>query len=348
VTDRRPLTHHEILALVEPFTRRGRHVDLAASDRIERRLLFKPVAHEDLGAVETLSLEDLRRNVWRLVRSVALTTGETARLTAEGDDPGALLARIDNAPLHIHFRRIGAVTLVRSYRLEVESKTGAVVQILAGAEARLDGLTFFVKTSAAKGYPAEIELSPQADPPDDLPEDLLAALGRDWRLLRRRGASWVGTLRAPGREPERSRRLEALLETAVAHLAQTLAEPPRVFHEKFVRARWGVALRRMIPLLGAAGLFAGALAMVYIDLPPNSPLALMMFNAPPILLALLFTMQEMPKLEVPPPPRPSAAPSWFPAPAQNAGPGPEDGGGGDNVQNPETVADRREVLTGKV
>ena len=38
-----PLTHHDIIALVEPFSRQGRQVDLAGSDRTARKLLFKPV-----------------------------------------------------------------------------------------------------------------------------------------------------------------------------------------------------------------------------------------------------------------------------------------------------------------
>ena len=45
MTEQHPLTHHEILRLIEPFTRRGRHVDLSATDRIERRIVFKPVVH---------------------------------------------------------------------------------------------------------------------------------------------------------------------------------------------------------------------------------------------------------------------------------------------------------------
>ena len=40
-----PLTHHEIMSLVAPFARSGRHVDLAASDRPQRRLAFKLVEH---------------------------------------------------------------------------------------------------------------------------------------------------------------------------------------------------------------------------------------------------------------------------------------------------------------
>lgn len=58
-----PLTHHEIIGIVEPFTRRGRHVDLSASNRLERCLVFKPVAIEcatpgPAGLLETLKLEN--------------------------------------------------------------------------------------------------------------------------------------------------------------------------------------------------------------------------------------------------------------------------------------------------
>jgi len=38
-----PLTHHQILSVVEPFSRVSHHVDLAASDRLARKLVFKTV-----------------------------------------------------------------------------------------------------------------------------------------------------------------------------------------------------------------------------------------------------------------------------------------------------------------
>ncbi|MCW2283449.1 hypothetical protein M2323_001137 [Rhodoblastus acidophilus] len=340
MTERRPLTHHEILRLIEPFTRRGRHVDLAASDRTERRLVFKPIAHGDdaaLRATEVLQLDDLRPNVWRLTRKTALPTGETAKLVAEGPDLGEVLERIESVPLQAHFVEVGAVVFARSYRLEPADSSSGALKVLTTAEARLNGLTLSVKTSTAKGYPTEIELSPQEDQPEELPDDLLAALGRDWSVLRRRGVAWVGTLRAPGREPDRSRRIEAALERGVAHLAQTLAEPPRRFHQKYARARWGVAFRRTIPLLGATALLAGALAMVFVDLPQDSPLGLMMFNAPPILLATLFTMQEIPRLEIPAAPRASRASSWFPQRGQNPPQSPEDLNTPESVKNSENA-----------
>ncbi|MBL8302713.1 MAG: hypothetical protein JNM26_08075, partial [Ideonella sp.] len=54
-----PLSHHEILTLVAPFTRAGRSVDLAASDRPARVLRFRTVARRGEGGIawgETLEL----------------------------------------------------------------------------------------------------------------------------------------------------------------------------------------------------------------------------------------------------------------------------------------------------
>ena len=65
VTAPRPQTHHEILRLIEPFSRRGRHVDLTASNRIERHLVFRPIVHAGgmlacAGMREILELENPR------------------------------------------------------------------------------------------------------------------------------------------------------------------------------------------------------------------------------------------------------------------------------------------------
>ena len=319
MTERRPLTHHEILRLIEPFTRRGRHVDLAASDRLQRSLLFKPVVHDGetavfAGASEILGLDDLHPNVWRLTRTVTLATGEAAVLTTEGADFGELLDRIDAVPFQRQFKSVGPVVLARNYRLEPAARApGApVLMILASARARFGGLELSVRPSTVEGYPAEIELSPQPDQPHDLPDDLLAALGWDWSALRRRGTGWIGSLRAPGREPERSKRIEATLEAGVAHLTRTFAEPPRRFHERFVRARWLVFIRRMTPALALAALLAGCIALAFADIPSDTPLARFLMALPGFMFYGMFAFRELPRLEVPAPPRPSSAPSWFP------------------------------------
>lgn len=38
-----PLSHHEILVLADPFARAGLQVDLAATNRAARTVVFKPV-----------------------------------------------------------------------------------------------------------------------------------------------------------------------------------------------------------------------------------------------------------------------------------------------------------------
>ena len=49
-----PLTHHEILALAAPFARAGWQVDLAASQRAERRIAFRPLERPASEAVPAL------------------------------------------------------------------------------------------------------------------------------------------------------------------------------------------------------------------------------------------------------------------------------------------------------
>ena len=335
-TARPPLTHHEILGLIEPFTRRGRHVDLTASNRLERRLVFKPIVHGDetpacAGAREILQLENPRPEFYRLVRRVTLGGGATATLTTDGKDPGELLARIETVPPERHFQVVADIPIARSYRLEAASgKPGDGAQplpmALTSAEARIDRLIFSVKADTGTGYPAEIVLTPQPDAPpdvlDDLPEDLLATLGWDWSVLRRRTTGWTGTLRAPRREPRRSRRIEIALEQVVPHLARTLAEPPRRFHERLARERWIVVLRRTMPLWVSVLLIAAAGGMTFVDLPQDSLIRMMILNLPPVMLVMVFSMREIPRFEIPPLPRPSEAPSWFPSADGSESPGP--------------------------
>ena len=333
MTERPPLTHHEILGLVEPFTRRGRHVDLSASNRIERRLVFKPIMHTSEtsacnGVSEILQLENPRSEVYRLIRTLTLK-GATARLITDGQNPGDLLARIETVPPQRQFQLVADNPIARSYRLEPAADMPAdgaqpMRMVLTSAEARLENLTLALQAETGKGYPAEIELSPQPDdPPLDLPDDLLATLGWDWKVLRRRGKGWTGALRVPRREPDRSRRIEIALERTVAHLARTLAEPPRRFHERLVRERWTVVLRRMTPLLLSVALIAGGFGLMFVDIPQGSLMQMMILNSPPLLLVLVFGMRELPRFEIPPLPRPSNAPSWFSLRDGREGPGPD-------------------------
>ena len=91
-----PLTHHQILALVEPFSRSGRQVDLAASDRLARRLLFKPRQLPADGAcpalVETLQLDCHEGGHHRLTRRLEPVEPPDAIAGATGDATGDAFA----------------------------------------------------------------------------------------------------------------------------------------------------------------------------------------------------------------------------------------------------------------
>jgi hypothetical protein len=308
--------------LIEPFARRGRHVDLTASNRMERRLVFKPFVHAGettacAGAGEILRLENPRPEVYRLVRTLTLPNGATATLLTDGAHPGELLARLEAVAPGDQFRLVANVPIACNYRMEPntgqQSDSAQPMRLtLISAQARLQSLTLVLKAETGTGYPAEIELWPDLNYALELPDDVLATLGWNWKVLRRRDNGWISTLRVPRREPDRSRRIETMLEQTVAHLVRILAEPPNRFHERLVRARWSVVFRRTIPLLSCVALIAATAALTFVDIPQDSMILMMIFNFPPLLLLMLFGMRELPRFEIPPLPRPSTTPSWLP------------------------------------
>ncbi|ABD85832.1 hypothetical protein [Rhodopseudomonas palustris] len=318
-----PLTHHEILGLMAPFTRRQRHLDLAASDRSNRRLVFKPITHSGddeavlTEACETLLLENPRIGSFRLTRTVTLASGLKATLTTEGADPGDLLARIETVPPQRQFRCGDEGVIAQSYRLVPADSAWSrgepdVRMELTRGEAEFEGLTLILHAPTVKGYPADIDLVPKS-PGCELPEDLLAVIGWAWGPLRKTQLGWNGKLKVRGSEPHLSEKVEARLQRTVAHLSKTLAHPPCVFHDTLRRARWGVTLRRALPLLFFAALIAGAAGLTFVEIPKDSMVNLLIMGAPPLLLFAAFGMRDTPPLEIPPLPRRSKAAAWLPS-----------------------------------
>ncbi|UHD15367.1 hypothetical protein [Thiocapsa bogorovii] len=324
-----PLTHHEIFTLVEPFTRRARHVDLAASDRLERCLLFKPRDHgEDAselrGVREILLLENPKPDMFRLTRTLRHPDGLEADLVVEGREPGDLLDRVESIDPRRHFREKGGYRIARSYRLE--SSAGGAVDaaaatrlLLTRGAAHVDGLTLTMKAQTGRGMPAELELHAEDGDTIVLPEDMLAVIGWDWRRLNRVKSCWKSTLRLRGKEPDRSRDGEVKLTRTVEHLAETLGEPPARYHERLVAARWNVAFRRALPLLIGLGLIFGAPAIQFLELSEGSLIRMLIFHSPPLLMVLFFSMKEMPRIEIPPFPKPLTTPSWREGPPDPPG-----------------------------
>jgi hypothetical protein len=347
-----PLTHHEIIALVEPFSRRGRHVDLGASQRLERRLVFKPLAHgpqvlADLaapiaqtaqaaqpaqttepspparpgeegapapsGLLETLTLEQPYEGHFKLTRELRLTSGPnaglSARLHAEGPDAGQLLQHLESVAPRRQFLAGEGCFAALSHRLDPRASGADLV--FTEAVARVPGYTLTLRVPRVQGMSADVELT--ATPPGAavaLPEDLLAVIGWDWSPLQVRRDFWQGKVRLRGRGLRRSAGAEAKLARTLRHLGDALMRPPGEFHDRHRAARWGVVLRRGIPLLTVIGLFAGVAALPRVDLDEVSPLRMFAFHIPTLLLAIAFTMQELPRFEIPPWPRRLKMSAW--------------------------------------
>ncbi|WP_420133193.1 hypothetical protein [Rhodopseudomonas sp.] len=316
-----PLTHHEILTLVQPFTRRDFHVDLGASDRINRRLIFKPITHDEEGvggidAHEVLRLDNPRPGYSILTRTLTLGGGLSATLETQGEDSGVLLARIETIRPQQQFRTVDGTIVALSYRLtprpgEKGYDPAAVDRELLRGEARIAGFTIVLRGPQVRGYPAEIDITPDVAGVK-LPEDLLAVMGWAWSPIRSSKAGYSGKLKARGSGAELSRAIEARFEQTIAHLTRTLSQPPAAYHATLARKRWGVALRRALPLLFFASLIVGAAALTLVDIPQDSIINLLLMGAPPLLMIGAFGMRDIPSMEIPPLPRRMTHTAWHP------------------------------------
>jgi hypothetical protein len=163
--------------------------------------------------------------------------------------------------------------------------------------------------------PADLELEPNAAGLIELPEDLLAVLGWRWTRLVRSKDAWRASLRLRGRGSARIKEAEAGLDRAARHLARTLAEPPTHFHQQHVLARWGVFARRGVPLMAIIALIATGVAIPSLNLSQESVVRMLIFNSPPLLMLVVFSMREVPRIEIPPVPRLLDAPGWRTSPS---------------------------------
>ncbi len=343
------LTHHEIVRLVEPFARQGRLVDLAASDRSARRIDFRALdlpgdGVDAAGAAdgpssspfsspsgappacrETLVLECRADNYFILLRTLTPAAGPAATVCATGPEPGDLLARVAAVPVAQLFSAGPGWRVARSYDTQLPSgvrrpraaaATTLPPLVLARAELQAGGLTLklVVKLPGLRSVPADLALTaattPGAGEQPDLPEDLLAVLGWDWARLVRDKQGWTSKMRLRGGVLRRSRTAETALNVAGAHLAHAMAGSPGRYHDEHRLARWGVVLRRGLPTLTAVFMVLGALFLPRLLDPANTGMWLALHYVPIALLAVAFSLQELPQFELPPLPRRSAAPGW--------------------------------------
>jgi hypothetical protein len=306
-----PLTHHQIIELVEPFSRQGLHIDLAASDRLQRRLRFRSIEPAGKPAHrETLQLDGSGTDWWQLTRTLAAIDSAglpQAQVVSSGTQPGALLAAV-RAVDASRCLRFGPGWVIASSYWRAPSPHAEPV--LTEGSVSVQGLRLHITVPATSGVSASLVLEPAAAESFELPQDLLAVLGWNWAPLQRAGGFWKSRLRLRRRGRERSVDAELALERAAAHLARTLAAPPGRFHDQHRRARWGVVLRRLLPTLTALSLLATVALLPRLGLDRIDGAWTLLYHVPTLLLAGAFMLQEMPRFEIPPWPRRSSAADW--------------------------------------
>lgn len=320
-----PLTHHDILRLVGPFTRRGRHMDTAASDRAARRLVFRPVEHAPVHAggprlSERFVLHVSERGNYRLER-VLTPIGDAqvelpATVTAAGPDLEVLLAQVEGFDAARLFPDCGGCAVQRSYRLMPpgldDAQAGGPWETrLVEASAVLGGVRLHFDADLY-GMPVKVRLTAPPGRHLRVPRDLFAVLGRHWRTVEDYTDHWRTSIRVAKREPRRTRDVEARFERTVAHLADTLAQPPTAFHARHRRQRWVAALQRGVPLLAVLAMIGGALSLANVPLSDGNVFRMLVFHLPPIMLLLFFLVfDELPPFELPRVPRALEQEDWL-------------------------------------
>ncbi len=319
------LTHHEIMGLMGPFAAAGRQVDLGASDRAARMLVFKSVDIADPPLRETLSLDCSRAEHFVLRRRLVDPEGMEATLEIAGASPEQLLSSVRSVSVDRHFRSGPGYRIARSYQVltrdlprSVDRAAGEPL-FMNHAQVRVDGLTLTLSLQlpGLRSVAGDFELIPTASEPADtsgpaadLPEDLLAVLGWDWARMIRKRDHWISKLRLRGHALRRSRTAEAALDRVAAHLVRVLSEAPGRFHERYRLARWGVVLRRAIPTLTVVFMIGGTLISPRFIGERGMTVLMALQYLPIALLALSFCLQELPQFEFPPLPRRARAPRW--------------------------------------
>ena len=306
-----PLTHHDILALVAPFTRAGRHVDLAATDRVQRRIAFQPLDRADVaelpGLTERLALEQVGATSFRLTRTLVLPSSLAARLDATGAEPGALLRQIDAVPAVRQFQNGEGFVIARDYVV----RSDAQAPVLTRAVVQLAAATLTLSVPAVRSVSADVLLVAPPGQSLDIPQDLLAVLGWAWSPLTDGRQGWSGKYRLRGTPDKRTQRADQALGQVAAHLASTLAAPPAAFHDQHTAARWRVVFRRAIPILTPILLLITLLVTPRLPLMDRASVWTLVYQLPTVLIAISFMTQDLPKFEIPPFPRRASASRWL-------------------------------------
>ncbi len=186
------LTHHEILAMAEPFVRRGHAVDLAACERGARQRVFKPIARPGADSAapplqSSLHLNCSREGRFVLQRRLAHPSGLQATLQLAGARAAALLDALDSVLPESRFERGQGWLLARSY--EVLDDAGVQARplplFLCRAQVRLALLDLELKLRMPgfRSVAGDIELTPAEGLKLDCPKTC-------WRCKAGTGRAW--------------------------------------------------------------------------------------------------------------------------------------------------------------
>lgn len=315
-----PLTHHQVLALAEPFLRHGYAIDPSASARERRKTVFRRSPSSEQAATalvrEVLVLETHEGGSHRLVRTVE-QDGLPATVRVSGRDPPELLSAITALEPERQFLQEADAVIALSYDLDGERR-----RILARAQLRAPRVELNLSIAAVRGVAAEATLVPRGAKQIQVPEDLLAVLGWDWSPLAPSRQGWQGRLRLRGSPEQRGLRAIGELVRVARHLQQVLSHTPGDFHDLYRRARWVVVARRLIPWLTVLSLAIAVAALPRLVSEPQPATLMLIFHVPTVLIALSFCLQERAKFELPPLPRRTPSMDWFeeaaPAPSREA------------------------------
>lgn len=148
--------------------------------------------------------------------------------------------------------------------------------------------------------------------PQDVPDDLLALLGAQWRPLIWQGGYWKTVLRQLGTEPGRSSLAREHGISAMMHLAAVKKTGPTEYHRLFAPARQRAWLRRLRPLMLLMAILATAPAFWAATKFTGFTLHPMAMGLTPLLLmgVVMMTSREFPIMELPAFPRALSARRW--------------------------------------
>ncbi|TVR61906.1 MAG: hypothetical protein EA422_12025 [Gemmatimonadales bacterium] len=308
-----PLSHHEILTLVGPLARRGRRVDLDRSHRQERILVFDERTHPEVPGlhpelVESLTLKTPRPGSFHLIRTLETDGGPTARAELWTRSVEDAVKAMEALPPAHQFRRFEGGWAAFHHALAPENPP----RILA-AEAQVAGRRLEMGAGGAAGLPADLRIGSHPAGDADFPDDLLAVLGRGWRLMRRNQAGWKSTVQIPKREPRRSEEIEARFLRTANHLDRVFAASPEDFHRRFRRRRWTVLWWRSLWMQMGVLILAVSLILFRSQTLEGSPWLRMWVQVAPVLLfvgTFFYSSRDVPVMEIPPIPGPLPFSRW--------------------------------------